>query len=47
MRKSQKLIEKSGLDREDSRREINSPVQAQPQAQSNRENSVKEPIVSK
>ena len=42
VRKSQKLTEKSKLDREDTRREIDSPVQAQPQAHSNRENYVKE-----
>ena len=42
VRKSQKLIEKSRLDRQDSRREIDFPEQAQPQAQSNRENYVKE-----
>ena len=42
VRKSQKLIEKSKLDREDSRREMDSPVQAQPQTQSNRENYAKE-----
>ena len=44
MRKSQKLIEKSGLeqDREDPRREVNTPIEAQPQVQSNREDYVKE-----
>ena len=41
MRKSQKLIERSNLDREDSRREIDSPVQVQPQTQLNREKFVK------
>ena len=34
--------EKSRLDREDPRGEIDSPVQAQPQVQSNREDHVKE-----
>ena len=46
-RKSQILIEKSKLDRKNSRTEIDSPVQAQPQAQSNRENYVKGQMVSK
>ena len=41
-RKSQKLIGKSKLDREESRREIDSTVQAQPQVQSNRENNLQE-----
>ena len=45
VRKSQKLIEKSNLHSKDSRREIDSPVQVQPQAQSNRENYVKEQTV--
>ena len=49
VRKSQKLIEKSRLeqDREDPRREVDTPIQAQPQVQSNREDYVKEKIVSK
>ena len=47
VRMSQKLTEKSKLNREDSRREIDSQVQAQPQAQLNRENYVKEQMVSK
>ena len=47
VRKSPKLIEKSKLDRENLRREIDSPVQAQPQAQSNKENYEKGQMVSK
>ena len=49
VRKSQKLIEKSRLeqDREDPRREVDTPIQAQPQVQSKREDYVKEQIVSK
>ena len=34
-------------DREDPGREVNTPIQAQPQVQSNREDYVKEQIVSK
>ena len=39
MIKSQKLIERSRLeqDREDPRREVDTPIQAQPQVQLNRE----------
>ena len=49
VRKSQKLIEKSKLeqDREDPRREVDTPIQAQSQVQSNREDYVKEQIVLK
>ena len=49
MRKSQKLIEKSRLeqDREDPRREVDTPIQTQPQMQSHREDYVKEHMVSK
>ena len=49
VRKSQKLKEKSRLEqgREDPRREVDTPIQTQPQVQSNREVYVKEQIVSK
>ena len=49
VRKSQKLIEKSRLeqDREDPRREVDTPIEAQSQVQSNREDYVKQQIVSK
>ena len=49
VRKSQKLPGKSRLeqDREDPRRGVDTPIQTQPQAQSNREDYVKECIVSK